>query len=80
MFNLFDTVELRVEVALNNGRRVPAGMVGAIVEVWGEGAAYEVELFAPQANAEGFKDTIAVATLAPEQLALVVPAREALRS
>ena len=44
-FELFDAVELKEPATLSEGQIIPAGVHGAIVEVFDQGEAYLVELF-----------------------------------
>jgi hypothetical protein len=61
-FKLFDVVALTVDLAEENLR---SGQVGAIVEVYNNGEAFEVEFV----NTEG--KTYGLVTLRPEQLMLL---------
>ena len=90
-FQLFDSVKLRAETQLEEGRTAPEGCAGSIVEVFNDGEAYMVELFggwvtdtadgdfAPSTREapDSFMETLGVETLSPSQLRLVTPAREA---
>ncbi|MBE9059938.1 DUF2281 domain-containing protein [cf. Phormidesmis sp. LEGE 11477] len=90
-FQLFDSVKLREKIPLEEGGTAPEGCAGSIVEVFNSGEAYMVELFGGWVSdtADGdfaestreapgsFMETIGVETLAPSQLRLVTPAREA---
>lgn len=89
-FELFDAVELKESATLSEGQIVPAGVHGAIVEVFDQGEAYLVELFgewvktdhqgeralAQQQERDAFVETLGVALLYPQQLRLVQPAQK----
>lgn len=89
-FQLFDSVKLKEPVALDEGGCAPEGTPGAIVEVFNNGEAYLVELFAGWVKAdvagdfvpsdrtdpESFMETIGVETVYPHQIRLVKPAHE----
>ena len=89
-FQLFDGIKLTQEISLTDGGVAHADIVGAIVEVLGEGKAYLVELFgnwvkydengdfmpATQDESGSFMETIGVETVYPHQLILTIPARE----
>lgn len=88
-FELFDAVELKESATLSEGQLVPAGVQGAIVEVFDQGDAYLVELFggwvkidqqgdralAQQQEPGAFVETLGVALLYSQQLRLVQPAQ-----
>ena len=82
-YKLFDSVVLLESVTLGDGDVVPMGTTGAIVEVYDNGEAYEVEIFgrwvkqtdkgerivARQADEpDVFMETLGVATLYPQQI------------
>jgi Protein of unknown function (DUF2281) len=89
-FQLFDSVNLMEEIALEDGGAAPEGTPGAIVEVFKEGEAFMVELFggwvktdeegdfipADPEEAGAFMETLGVETVYPHQLTLVKSARE----
>lgn len=88
--NLFDTVKLTQEIKTDKGDTLSENTVGAIVEIYNEGEAYEVELFgnwveydqtgqfipSNSQNPNAFVETIAVETLYPHQVALVKTASQ----
>lgn len=90
-FQLFDSVKLREEIPLETGGTAPEGCVGSIVEVFKDGEAYMVELFggwvtdteegnfaaSTREAPDSFMETLGVETVAPQQIRLVTPAREA---
>lgn len=90
-FQLFDSVKLREEIPLEEGGTAPEGCIGSIVEVFNNGEAYMVELFggwvtddeggdfiaSTREAPDSFMETIGVETVAPHQIRLVTPAREA---
>lgn len=82
-YQLFDSVVLLEPVTLFDGAVAPMGSNGAIVEVYNDGEAYEVEIFGnwvkqadngelianQQADApDVFMETLGVATLYPQQV------------
>lgn len=82
-YQLFDSVVLLEPVTLFDGAVAPMGATGAIVEVYNDGEAYEVEIFGnwvKQADngellktqhldePDTFMETIGVATLYPQQV------------
>lgn len=89
-FQLFDSVKLKEPIALDEGSFAPEGTPGAIVEVFNNGEAYLVELFAGWVKADvvgdfvpsdrtdpdSFMETIGVETVYPHQIRLVKPAHE----
>jgi Protein of unknown function (DUF2281) len=89
-FQLFDSVNLKEGIALEEGDTAPEGTPGAIVEVFKDGEAFMVELFGGwvKTNEEGdfvsadpeetgaFLETLGIETVYPHQLTLVKPARE----
>jgi Protein of unknown function (DUF2281) len=89
-FQLFDSVNLKEGIALEEGDTAPEGTPGAIVEVFKDGEAFMVELFGGwvKTDEEGgfvaadpeetgaFIETLGVETVYPHQLTLVKPARE----
>jgi hypothetical protein len=89
-FQLFDSVNLKEEIVLEDGETTPEGTPGAIVEVFKEGEAFMVELFGEwvKTNEEGdfvsanpeetgaFMETLGIEMVYPHQLTLVKPARE----
>lgn len=89
-FQLFDAVELREEIPVEDGGTAPEGCPGAIVEVLNDGEAYMVELFgrwvtlsdngdfanSTADTSDSFMETIGVETVTPHQIRLVVPASE----
>lgn len=91
-FQLFDSVNLREEIALEDGNTAPEGTPGAIVEVFKDGEAFMVELFggwvktneagdfipADSEESGAFMETLGVETVYPGQLILVKPARDAI--
>ncbi|MEO1391515.1 MAG: hypothetical protein AAFV90_01230 [Cyanobacteria bacterium J06634_5] len=89
-FQLFDSVKLKEEIPVDDGKIAAVGCPGAIVEIFNDGEAYMVELFGrwvtiadngefiqstPDA-VESFMETVGVETVSPHQLRLVTPARE----
>ena len=88
--NLFDTVKLTQEIKTDKGDTLSENTVGAIVEIYNEGEAYEVELFgnwveydqtgqfipSKSQNPNAFVETIAVETLYPYQIMLVKTASQ----
>ncbi|MEL7522689.1 MAG: hypothetical protein AAGJ80_13930, partial [Cyanobacteria bacterium J06553_1] len=89
-FQLFDSVKLKEEIPIDDGKIAAVGCPGAIVEIFNDGEAYMVELFGrwvtiadngefiqstPDA-AESFMETVGVETVSPHQLRLVTPASE----
>ncbi|WP_017301659.1 hypothetical protein [Nodosilinea nodulosa] len=88
--NLFDTVRLKEDIALDNEAKAPAGTLGSIVEVLHQGEAYLVECFggwvkydaegnfepSNREDPEAFVETLGVETVYPHQLQLVKPAEE----
>lgn len=88
--NLFDTVKLTQEIKTDKGDTLSENTVGAIVEIYNEGEAYEVELFgnwveydqtgqfipSNSQNPNAFVETIAVETLYPYQIMLVKTASQ----
>jgi hypothetical protein len=91
-FQLFDSVNLKEEIALEDGNTAPEGTLGAIVEVFKDGEAFMVELFGgwfktneagdfiPAGSEESgaFMETLWVETVYPRQLILVKSARDAM--
>ena len=92
-FNLFDTVKLTQDIKTDKtdkGDVISKNTTGAIVEIYNEGEAYEVELFGSWVeysslgdvipsntkSSHAFVETIAVETLYPQQIALVTPASQ----
>ncbi len=89
-FQLFDSVNLKEGITLEEGDTAPEGTPGAIVEVFKDGEAFMVELFGGwvktdeegnfvSANSEetgAFMETLGIETVYPHQLTLVKPARE----
>jgi hypothetical protein len=89
-FELFDSVKLKVPIALSEGGIAAADTLGAIVEVFNQGEAYMVELFSSWVKTEtdgdfiaatpdqagAFMETLGVEIVTLEQLHLVKPARE----
>jgi Protein of unknown function (DUF2281) len=89
-FQLFDSVNLKEGIALEEGDTAPEGTPGAIVEVFKDGEAFMVELFGGwvKTDEEGgfvsadpeetgaFLETLGIETVYPHQLTLVKPARE----
>lgn len=89
-FQLFDSVKLKEDIALEDGNTASTGTVGAIVEVFNDGEAYMVELFGRWVTAdpgddfvdssaddpESFMESIGVETVRPDQIYLVIPAHE----
>lgn len=82
-YQLFDSVFLLEPVTLCNGDIAPMGAKGAIVEIYNDGEAYEVEIFgkwvkqsdngelivSKQADTpDVFMETLGVATLYPQQI------------
>jgi hypothetical protein len=82
-YQLFDSVVLLEPVTLFDGVVAPMGATGAIVEVYNDGEAYDVEIFGnwvkqtdngelianQQADApDVFMETLGVATLYPQQV------------
>ena len=82
-YQLFDSVVLLEPVTLFDGVIAPVGATGAIVEIYNDGEAYEVEIFGnwvKQADNEklitnqqadmpnAFMETLGVATLSPQQV------------
>jgi hypothetical protein len=90
-FQLFDSIKLKEKISLEEGGTAPEGCAGSIVEVLNNGEAYIVELFGGWVidNEQGdfiastrevpdsFMESIGVETVAPHQIRLVKPAREA---
>ena len=89
-FQLFDAVKLKEALPLENDTMAPAGAAGAVVEVFEEGEAYLVEIFggwviaaangdfieSQPDNPDSFMETIGIETVSPDQIYLVMPARE----
>jgi hypothetical protein len=82
--NLFDAVQLREPIPLDDGEIAPAGTPGAIVEIFKDGEAYLIELFGGWVKQAGqgwipsehsdlqvFRQTIGVETVYPHQLHLI---------
>lgn len=90
LFNLFDTVQLTEVITLSDGTELSGGTLGTIVEIYQNGAAYEVDLlgdwvkydddghFIPSDvnDPESFVQSLGVETLNDHQIALVKPASE----
>lgn len=89
-FQLFDSVNLKKEIALEGGNTAPEGTPGVITEVFKDGEAFMVELFGgwvktneagdfiPAGSEESgaFMETLGVETVYPRQLILARPARD----
>jgi hypothetical protein len=89
-FQLFDSVNLKEGIILEDGDTAPKGTPGAIVEVFKDGEAFMVELFGGwvKTNEKGyfvpadpeepgaFMETLGVETVYPQQLTLARPVKE----
>ncbi|MGJ3245051.1 MAG: hypothetical protein ACFE0I_03130 [Elainellaceae cyanobacterium] len=89
-FALFDAVKLREPITLDGDHIASEDTLGSIVEVFSDGEAYLVELFgdwvkydeddnliaATRTDPDSFLESIGVATVYPDQIRLVKPARE----
>ncbi|MGJ3253286.1 MAG: hypothetical protein ACFE0J_19460 [Elainellaceae cyanobacterium] len=89
-FALFDAVKLREPITLDSDHVASEDTLGSIVEVFSDGEAYLVELFgdwvkydedenliaATRTDPDSFLESIGVATVYPDQIRLVKPARE----
>jgi hypothetical protein len=87
-YELFDSVKLRETITLDDGQVVTLGTPGVVIEMFGDGEAYLVELFggwqkidpdgelisARADDPEAFTETIGLATLPAPQLELLAPA------